>query len=212
MVDFLSEWSGFGAKETKIKAEAMIQMFDDGQEVDKAKLAETAIELAKEAWPARFALNRFFGEEGALIEWDMVEKAVRRGTAHLMERFKRATGCRSLGEMFKHEDFEQAFREEERNEIESVRHHLLESYWISHPSSLQSLIEEGRALLGGYEARLQELRLLAESLPSLLAEEVLNKIRTYEDNLYLKGECLSLEILDGESAYYREQKELPIEE
>jgi hypothetical protein len=212
MVDFLAEWSGFAGPETRPKAEALIQAYDDGQELDKTALAELVIELAKEVWPIRFALHRFFGEEGALIEWDMVEKAVRRSTAHLMERFKRSTRCRSLEEMFKHEDFDQAFRQEERDEIESVRHHLLESYWASHPSSLQPLIEEGRSLLSGYEERLEELKKIAEGWPSLLAEELLSKVKSLEDRIYFKGESVPLEIMDGELAYYREQKELPIEE
>lgn len=212
MVDFLSEWEDFATKETRAKADAMIQAFDDSQEMDKVALAELVISLAEEIWPARYALARFFKEEGALIEWDMVEKAVRRGTAHLMERFKQSTGCKSLDEMLKHEDFDQSFREEERNEIEKVRHHLLESYWAKHPSSLQPLIEEGRSILEGCKQRLDELKSIAEGLPALLAEELLSKIKSLEDRIYFQGEHVSLEVLDGEVAYYREQKELPIEE
>lgn len=212
MVDFLADWAGFASPEMKSKAEAMIQAYDDGEEPDKTVLAELVIALAKQIWPIRFALGRFFGEEGALIEWDMVEKAVRRSTAHLMERFKRSTGCRSLDEMFKHEDFDQAFRQEEKDEIESLRHHLLESYWASHPSSLQPLIEEGRSLLTSYEKRLEELKKIADGWPSLLAEELLAKVKSLEDRIYFKGEVIPFEIVDGELAYYREQKELPIDE
>jgi hypothetical protein len=212
MVDFLSEWAGFANPEMRSKAEAMIQAYDDGGELDKPALAELVINLAKHIWPVRFALNRFFGEEGALIEWDMVEKAVRRSTAHLMERFKRSTHCKSLDEMLKHEEFEQTFGDEEKNEIESVRHHLLENYWASHPSSLQPLIEEGRSIMEAYDQKLTELKALAEGWPSLLAEELFSKVKSLEDRIYFQGEHLSLEILDGELAYYREQKELPIEE
>ncbi|MHB8831153.1 MAG: hypothetical protein ACYC44_03515 [Patescibacteria group bacterium] len=212
LVDFLSEWSGLASPRIKARAEAMVQAYDDGQTLETDDIAEEAEILALDIWPARFSLTRFFSEEGAMIEWDRVEQAVRHSTAHLMERFRRATGVRSLGEMIKNDDFDLSFHEEERREIEDVRHHLREDYWNSHPKSLESLMGEGRILLESYKEKLSALRALAEGWPSLLAEEVLAKARSYEDRIYFKGEHIPLESLDEELAYYREQKELPIDE
>lgn len=211
LVDFMSEWEGIASAESRAKVEKLITAYDDGKCPEKAELAQAARELAKEIWPVRYALNRFFAEEGALIEWDRVEQAVRRSTAHLMEQFKENTACTSLGCVTSNEDFEAAFREEERHEIESVRHHLREDYWKTHPKTLAPLVDEAKEVVAAYEAKFDELKKISEGWPSLLAEEVLSKIASFEDRIYLQGEHISLEVIDQEVAYYREQRELPIE-
>ena len=212
MVSFLAQWSDWAPTKPKAKAEAFISAYDEGQDVDKAELAQGVKDLAIEIWPARFAITRFFAQEGALVEWDRMIQTVRRSTAHLMERFRQGTGCKSLDELLAHDEFDTAFREEERHEIEQVRQDLRLDYYRTHIQTLQPFVAEGLEIIDGCVERLESLRALSEGWPSLLAEELLNKAKSYEDAIFFKGQHVTLESLDEELAYYREQKELPIEE
>lgn len=211
LVDFLSEWAGLASKDTSAKADAAVRGYDDGKVEDAVPLMLLTKATAIEIWPIRFALNRFFEEEGALIELDKIEKTVRKSTAHLIERFRRNSGCRSVGEMLAHGDFDMSFREEERNEVEQVRHHIREDYWKEHAKTLDKLVEEGKELLEIFQDKMESLRLIAEGLPALLQEELYAKVNRFEDQMYYKGQSISSEILDQELAYYKEQEALPIE-
>ncbi len=211
LVDFLSEWSGLASKDTKAKAEAMVRDYDDGKVEDVVPLMLLAKAMAIEIWPIRFALNRFFEEEGALIELDKVEKSVRKSTAHLIERFRNNSGCKSLSELLAHDDFDMSFRDEERSEIEQMRHHIREDYWTAHAKNLSKLVEEGKELMETFQDKMESLRLIAEGLPALLQEELYAKVNRFEDQCFYKGQSISSEILDQELAYYKEQEALPIE-
>lgn len=211
LVDFLSEWSGLASKELKLKADNIVRDYDDGKVEDSVPMMLIAKAVAMEIWPIRFALNRFFEQEGALIELDKIEHSVRKSTAHLIERFRRNSGCKSIGEILAHADFDMSFREEERGEIDQVRHHIREEYWKSHTKNLEKLVEEGKQLLENFQDKIESLRLIAEGLPALLQEELYSKVSRFEEECYFKGQVVSSEILDQELAYYKEQEALPIE-
>ncbi|MFA6161374.1 MAG: hypothetical protein WC766_04340 [Patescibacteria group bacterium] len=211
LVDFLAEWSGFASTETQQKSDELVRAYDEGEKTDKTELVEFVTELAKEVWSVRFALTRFFKEEGALIEWDRVLQAVSKSTAHLMERFRKDSGCGGVDCVLDHEDVDMTLHDDERHEIEKVRHHLMQDYWTSHPKTLEPLLEEGRELQKGYEKRLSDLQALTDGWPALLAEEVNAKVKSYQDEIYFKGNVVPLQTLDEELAYYTEQKELPVE-
>lgn len=212
LVDFLSEWRDLAPKELQSQADHLITAYDDGQNQALAELAQFVEDFAWQIWPARFALMAFFGEHGALVEWERVSAAVRRSTAHLMQRFKQATGCQSLDQMFQHDDFDLTFKETETREIKDLRHQVRADYWNSHPETFSALVSEGEKLCDGYRRILEELNDIAQASSGLMAEEVRAKVINLKDRIIYKGEHIPLEVMDEELIYYREQKELPIEE
>ena len=212
IADFLSEWLGYGSKDIKTKADSTLTAYDDGKDLDVVEMADVARDLAIDIWPTRFALNRFFSEEGGMIEWDMVEKAVTRSTAHLMERFRKTSGVKSLDELFEHDDFDISFKDAEKSEIEQVRIHVREDYWKQHAENLVKLVEEGRIILEKFLQEMGKMRKIAEGLPTMLQDELYSKISRFEDRVLFYGEHIPLEMLNEELAYYTEQKELPIEQ
>ncbi len=209
-INFLSKWIGFSSGKIKSHADSFITDFDDGKAVDNIGLANFVSEFARDVYPTRYALDKFFCESGASKEWLGTEKAVRRSTAHLMNRYKSASGVDSIDELFAHEDFDMTFGDEEKMEIEQVRHHVREDYWRANKNSLQSLVDEGEASLKQFEDVVIKLRDCAGSLPSLLQEELYSKITRYEDRVLYQGEVLDEDVLNEELAYYKDQQELPI--
>lgn len=212
LVDFLSEWRDLAPKDLQAEADSLITAYDDGQNQDLAELAQFVEDFAWRIWPFRFAMEEFFSEQGALVEWDRVSVAVRRSTAHLMQRFKQSAGCQKLDEMLRHDDYELTFKEAETREIKDLRHQVRVDYWNSHPETFSALVPEGEKLCDGYRRILEELNDIAQTSSGLMAEEVRAKVINLKDRIIYKGEHLPLEVMDEELIYYREQKELPIEE
>lgn len=212
VVDFLSHWSGFAPKAMKARAEAAVHAYDEGQELEVNEMSALAKELAREIWPVRYALDRFFGAEGALIEWDKVERTVSKSTAHLMERFRKASEVKSLDELLAHDDFDMTFGGGERDEIESVRHQVREDYLKTNANSLERLVEDGVVLLEEFEHRMKDMRRVAEGLPMAMQEELYGKVTQFEDKWFFKGEQIASEILDEELSYYRDQSSEPVED
>lgn len=210
LIHFLSEWVSFAKPELRKKAEAYIESYDQGEEVDRVELAEFVRDFAREIYPIRFALDRFFSEEGALIEWDHVEKSVLRSTAHLMHQFQKGTSVHSIDELLEHEDFEMTFGDNERSEILQVRHHVREDFIKEHPQTLAPLMDEGERVRNMFEEEIKKMRNVASGLPTLLQEELYSKITRFEDRVYYQGEHIPLQILEEELAYYTDQKEIPI--
>ncbi len=211
MADFLYHWIGFASEKARHRADAMLERYDRKEEIEPDQMAAVVKDLAEKIWPIRFAVNRFFNEEGALVEWDRVELAVRRSTAHLMQRFREAGEAHSINGLFADDDFGTAFSEEDRAEIEQVRHHIREDYAKNHVETLETLIEEGEAMLKHFKARIAELREIAEGLEDVFQKELYEKITHMEDRCLFGGEHISDERLKEEIAYYKDQKELPIE-
>ncbi|MBU2566799.1 hypothetical protein KKG46_04550 [Patescibacteria group bacterium] len=211
IADFLSEWLGYGSKDIKAKADTLLTAYDDGKELVAADMADVVRDLAIDIWPIRFALNRFFTEEGGMVEWDLVEKAVTRSTAHLMERFRKTSGVNSLDDLFNHDDFDMSFKDAERSEIEQVRIHIREDYWKNHSQNLEKLEQEGRLILEQFVEEMEKMRKIAEGLPTMLQDELYSKISRFEDRTLYYGEHIPMELLNEELAYYTEQKELPID-
>lgn len=211
-VDFLSEWRDLAPKDLQAQADHLITVYDDGQNQDLAELAQFVEDFAWQIWPARFALMAFFSEQGALVEWERVSAAARRSTAHLMQRFKQATGCQGLDQMLQHDDFDLSFKEAEAREIKDLRHQVRVDYWNSHPETFSALVPEGEKLCDGYRRILKELNEIAQASPGLIAEEARAKAMNLKDKIIYKGTHIPLEVMDEELIYYREQKELPIEE
>jgi len=210
MAGFLQHWSDLADDEVRGQAEDIVRSLDQGEELSAGEVAEAVSEFARDVWPARYALARFFNKEGALIEWDTVVKAVRRSTAQLMLRFRDTAGFEGLDEMLEHADLDTVLRDEEVHEIQEVRHHVCEDYYRSHKKQLVPLMDEARRLLSVFDGKISELRHTAEGLPALLQEELYSKITRYEDRVLYAGGYVPSETLDEELKYYREQEALPI--
>lgn len=212
LVDFLSEWRDLAPKDLQAEADSLITSYDDGQNQDLAELAEFVEDFAWRIWPVRFAMEEFFSEQGALVEWDRVSAAVRRSTAHLMQRFKQSAGCQKLDEMLRHDDYELTFKEAETREIEDVRHQARVDYWRSHPETFSVLTAEGENLREGYKRILDELEEIVQTSAGSLSEEARAKMTSLKDRIVYRGEHVPLETMEEELIYYRERKELPIDE
>jgi hypothetical protein len=212
LANFISHWSSFASKDLRKQVDTLVRRYDDGEDVEKNLMAEAAKDLAREIWPVRYALDRFFAGEGALVEWDRVEHAVGKSTAHLMDRFRQATDVKSVDDLLAHDDFDMSFHDEGREEIVTTRHHVREDYWQSQSNTLEHLVEEGTGLLETFERHIKDMRLLAERLPMAMQEELYGKVTKYEDKWLFKGETIPMEMLEEEMAYYRDQASEPVED
>lgn len=212
VVDFLVECVEYAAPQEQAEARRWIRAYEDGEKVPTDALAEAARTCARSAWPAQFALDRFFAQQGKEEEWQRVIASVRPSTAHLLQRFRRGTGTDSLDATLQHSESDTAFRHEERQEITEVRKQSRLEYWREHSSLLTDLVASGSSELALRQQRLTALRDLALDLPRSLQDEVFSKLTHYEDRLLFERECVPLDVLDAEVAYYTEQKELsPVE-
>ncbi len=211
IINFLSHWIDFSDGKIKAIADAFITDYDDGKAVDLAQLQNFVKEFARDVYPARYALENFFEDSGAAKEWAMVEKALRRSTAHLLSRYHNNQEINTLNDLFKDDDFDLSFTDEDRSEILQVRHHVREDYWAANKQSLQAYADEGESVLNNFEDLIFELRDCAENLPALLQEELYAKITKFEDRVLFGGEVLDEEMLKQELAYYKDQAEIPIE-
>ena len=210
LINFLSKWEDFASGKIKSCADSFITDYDDGKKLDLVELQNFTKEFAREVYPARYALKQFFNDHGAGVEWRMTEKALRRSTAHLMERFRSLPDVQTIDDLFDHEDFEMSFTEEDKAEMEQVRHHIWEDYWNNNKATLQSYVDEGEAELEKFEKLISKLRERAGELPTLLQEELYSKITRYEDRVLYYGENLGEDILEQELKYYANQSEIPI--
>jgi hypothetical protein len=210
MINFLSKWIEFSSGKIKQHADSYITDYDNGKEVDVVELANLISEYARSIYPARYALNKFFNDSGAGDEWTMTEKAVRRSTAHLLSRFKSLGDVHSLDELMEHDEFDISFSDEDKMEIQSVRHHVWEDYWQKNKNSLQSYVDEGESALKVFEDWIVKLRDCAAGLPALLQEELYSKITRFEDRVLYEAEVMDEKVLTEEWEYYQSQKEVPV--
>ena len=212
VMDFLAGNVTYAPDRDRIPAEKAFHTLEEGERLPKEKLAEAARRLAIATWPARYAIGRFFETEGREEEWRRVLAAVRPSTAHMLKRFRSETNLSGLDEVLAHEDSNVAFHDEERFEISEVRVHVRQEYWKERADTLTVLAEAGQKELKGYLGRFTQLRDLASSLPPNLQDEVFSKLAHYEDRIFFEGRVVAMEVLDEEIKYYREQKELGVEE
>jgi len=207
VVDFMVDVIDFAPTKDRVPAEVMIATYQAGTtHVPTDKLAEAARSLAYAVWPVRFALQRFFGTEGASEELKVIESAVRPSTMHLIKRVKKSSGVTSMDALMAHPDADAALKEGERHEIEQIRHQFRVDYWKTHAKKLGVLVTDGESELRAIRQRFDQLRELAVELPRGLQDEVFSKIGRYEDRILFRGEIVPLTILDEEVAYYTEQK------
>lgn len=212
VADFIADNAEFASPKERSYAEDLVVAYQEGDKVSSEKLANACRKLAIAAWPARFALEKYFTREGASDEWQRVVSAVRPSTAHLLKRFRQGTTAETLDEVLSHEDSDAAFKEGERLEIDEVRKHVRLDHWRERRKSIEPYVKEGKLRLDAYAEALGKLRELATSLPQGLQDEAFSKLAHYEDRILYRGEAVPMEILEHEVAYYTEQKEISPEE
>ena len=205
VIDFLAEHLDYASSKERSTAEAWIHDYQEGEKTPTDKLAEAARKFAVSIWPARFAVHRYFMTEGVEEEWKKITSSIRPSTAHLLKRFRQGTGTKSLDETLQHAESDTALKEGERFEIDEVRKHLRQDMWKTKKKVLAVLVKEGEELLKDARERFDALRELAVVLPRSMQDEVLSKIERYEDTMYFEGRAVSLEVLDQEVQYYKEQ-------
>ena len=211
MINFISHWLFFADGDYRKHAESFIADYDDDKALELIELQNFTKEFAKEIYPARYGLLGFFAEEGAGIEWSRIESSVRRSTALKMRKYKAAGEADTIDMMFTDDDVDMVFSEEEKMEIQHVRHQLMEDYWQANKGKLQRYAAEGENQLNRFEELIMDLRECAAGLPAMLQEELYSKITRFEDRVYFNGEVLDETVLKEELNYYKEQKEIPIE-
>lgn len=173
-------------------------------------LIELAREVAKKSWPARQAVHQYAETQvGCEEEWRMLVGAVSKSTGHLLERFRHGTACVSLDETLSHEEAASAFRDQELREIAAVRQHVREVLWRERQEAMAEFVEAAQHVFAETQQRIAQLRALATDTP-WIEGEVFEKVAVLEDQFLFEGKELSLERLDEEIAYYREQKALPV--
>lgn len=173
-------------------------------------LIALAREVATKSWPARQAVHQYAETQvGCEEEWRMVVGAVSKSTGHLLERFRHGTTCVSLDETLRHEEATSAFRDQELREIAAVRQHVREVLWRERQDAMTEFVDAAQHVFTETQRRIEQLRALATDTP-WIEGEVFEKVALLEDQFLFEGTELSLERLDREIAYYREQKALPV--
>lgn len=213
VVDFLVETSAYADEKQRGEADMIAKKHHDGEKIDMEDLADAAIELGWNTWPARTAVAEVLAGERSEKEWASVIAAVRPSTAHILERFRKASGAKTLDDVLGHEEVETALRDEERLEIGEVRKHVREDFWKTHAASLEVIVKTRQKERDAYKKLLEQLRELAAAFPPVMQDEVFSKVKRYEDRIIFAGETLPMEILEKEIQYYVEQKEIsPLEQ
>lgn len=207
VIDFISEIQDYAGAAERTTVSSLLREYEQGKKFHLPELAEAVKRIAVSALPARYAVSRFFEEEGSGEEWERVLASVRPSTAHILKRLDDYLELHALDALLKHEDAEMALKDEDRFEIAEVRKQLRIDYWKTKSQTLAPLVKEGKTLLSGYLKRLDTLRELAADLPSSI-DEIYSKLTHYEDRILYEGEPLPLEVLDEEIKYYIEQKEI----
>ncbi|MFZ2804304.1 MAG: hypothetical protein WA001_03700 [Patescibacteria group bacterium] len=212
VIDFLVDALEYASSQDREKAEKIVTAYQDGEHLKTDKLASDARSLAIATWPARYAIRRYFAEEGSSDEWRKLLSALRPSTAALLKRFRDANRLGTVDASLAHAESDVALRDEERSEIEHVRIQVRHETWREKQGALATLKSEGERELVQSIGKLRTLRDIAvESEPSI-QDEIFSKIARYEDKMYFAGESVPLEILDQEIAYYTDQKEVdPLE-
>ncbi|MBP9869112.1 hypothetical protein KBC59_00950 [Patescibacteria group bacterium] len=208
VVDFLVSAAPYASKMDQAAAEKLITAYEDGKGIPMKSMSKSARELAEATWPARYAIHRFFSEEGRETEWKRLTESLRPSTAHLLKRLHSSLGDISIDEALKDSDADMALGDEGRMEVEGVRRHLREDYFREHAKNLAIFVKEGQTLRTGYNDRLERMRELAVGFSESMQGELLSKLARFEDRVWFEGEAVPFEILDKELEYYVEQKEL----
>jgi hypothetical protein len=211
MINFLSHWLAFADSEYRKHAESFIADYDNGKNIEVVELQNFTKEFATEILSIRLALTDFFANQGAGIEWNRVENTVRRSTALKMRKFKASGEAETIDQLFHDDDFDVIFNEDEKMEIQHVRHQLIEEYYLSNKNKIQGIIAEMENVFNKFNDLIFELRECAAVLPTMLQEELYSKITRYEDRFYFNGESIDENLLKEELQYYTEHKEVPIE-
>jgi hypothetical protein len=211
VLDFIEDTKEYLPVTTLKRVDKVLADSDFGLDLSEEELADLAKMVGRKSWAPRRALRRHLeAQDGCDEEWRLVVAAVSDSTAHIMERFRHGTTCTSLDLVLKHEESGSAFRDVERFEIEQVRRHVRQVIWREKRHAIAAEEKRDEALLETIVERLETLRQLAADTP-WIQDEVLAKIRRFEDKLYFEGDILVPERLDEEIKFYREEKEIPPE-
>jgi hypothetical protein len=211
-LDFIEDAKEYLPVTSLKRVEKVLAGSDHGEDLSEEELADLVKTVGRKSWPARRALRRHLEtQEGCDEEWRIVVAAVSDSTAHIMERFRHGTKCMSIDMVLGHEESGSAFRDVERFEIEQVRRHARQVIWRDKRHALAGEEKKDEAVLETIVKRLEVLHQLAVDTP-WIQDEVLAKLRRFEDMLYFEGDILVLERLDEEIKFYREEQEIPAEE
>jgi hypothetical protein len=212
VLDFITGQLPYLPDVERKKDDARLRTVEGGKEHPTVEeMADWARTVGKKSWPARQALAAYLKtQSGCDEEWKKVLANLSAGTAHLLERFRHGTKSESIDIVLAHEESSSAFRELERLEIEHVRREIHAAIWKGAKKKLAMHLKEADGALTSIQQRIEILRELAADTPRF-QDELLGKIRRWEDDLYFEGKVLDVKELDAEIAYYREEKELPAE-
>ncbi len=196
LLSFLDVIADYLPTEELADALALIENAESENSLSSAELAGRVLQYAVLAWPARRAVQRFVGADGAEAEWQAVSDAVRPTTAYLLKRVREQQGLRTLGQLMESEEAASAIHGSERTEIELLRPEIWIELWSTQPDALQTHAQEAQKELEAMHQRLQKLERF--SADSGKKDELLKKVREFQDRIYFSGETISLEKLDEE--------------
>ena len=151
VVDFLVDAAAYA--DAKSGSQPTIGLGDITMEkaLDKSKLASAAVKLGWNTWPARTAVVETLNGERSDKEWSSVIAAVRPSTAHLLQRFKKASESKTLEELLAHEEVETALREGERMEVNEIRKHVREDFWKTDGGKIEEIVKKRQGIRDEYK-------------------------------------------------------------
>lgn len=211
VLDFIAAQLAYLPEIERGKVQETLDQVEAGERLSPEELADLARKVGRKSWPARQAVKDFLkSNKGCDEEWRMTVAAVTDSTAHLLERFRHGTKCKSLDAVLTHEDADTAFHDRERTEIAEVRKHVEEVIWRDQHKHLASQLKKQEALLKEITTRFDILRELGADAP-WIQDQIYPKLSRFEDDMYFAGHALNPKELDEEIKLYREEKELPAE-
>lgn len=211
VADFMASVIEYLPEGEQATYQQVIDDIHDHKEPAPEKLVEIVRNLAVLTWPARRALEQFVQGKGAEYEWEAMMADLRPSTSLLMKRLRKNAGTSTLDETMAHPDASFAIHDEQEIEIKMLRPEVRFKLWKEFRDKLTAETQKAKHELTEMRRRLKSMAEEAMRV-SRLQDELLSKVGHYEDRIFYGGEVISLEILDKEVQFEREERAIPSED
>ncbi len=198
------------AKERK-PFEQITERVQAGEPVAKEELLDSARSIADATWASKHALDRFLKSIGAELEWEAVLQNVRPATALLLKRLRKNAGTPDLASTLAHPDASYAIHSDQEIEITMVDDEVRVDLFETHKEALEPMIEEAQTELDAIKKRLKKIRDQALEMKGAAQDTLLSRLNAIEDDVFFGDEAPSLEKLDTELHFDREEAANPSE-
>lgn len=169
------------------------------ESLDTQALLFIARQIGRDTWGARQALKEFIEGEASFSERELLLQSVRPSTAVLLARLLKMDSALSIDQVLARPEAAFAFHDLEEEEIRLLRPEI----WIKLWEKNALLLAESRKAFDKeqlfLQQRLQEERAALAERGDSIASERLAFLQDLEDRVFLRGERVGIETMEGVS-------------